>query len=136
MLEDEDSVSDGGMFPYRRSIRRGRCPKKKEKKKAGVPSASRRTACTKEGSRLFFSAISSGKCFSGCILMPAELFGGRAGETSGALSLRVQKRESLAASQPPPPPPPTTPLPPPCLGCLRLRAPRPPPKKKKENISL
>lgn len=55
-----------------------------------LPSASRRTACTKEGSKQFFSATSSGRYFTGCIIFTAELFTSRAGETTGVLSVGMQ----------------------------------------------
>ena len=55
-----------------------------------LPSASRRMACTNEGSKLFFSATSSGKYLSGCIITTADLFTGRAGETTEVLSVGMQ----------------------------------------------
>lgn len=55
-----------------------------------LPSASRRTACTKEGSRLFFSDTSSGRYLSGCIFITADLFTGSAGETTGVLNVTMQ----------------------------------------------
>lgn len=55
-----------------------------------LPSASRRTACTKEGSKQFFSATSSGRYLTGCIVFTADLFTSRAGEATGVLSVGMQ----------------------------------------------